>query len=179
MILCILQESIISHGVGRSPLNPILNKTKRNVMTTYEFWNLSIKGMTLVAVLIGAYLTIRQLKLNAKIYQDDHDWKRRDASNKIIQQINECPDNVRLNDIFQLSTNYTPIELKLIEKKIKEDYTVQNSIHKVLNDYEGIAVGINQGLYDEETELAKKYQESYRENRRSILRKVEGEGPGE
>lgn len=119
-------------------------------MTTYEYWSLVIRGLTLFVILIGAYLTIRQLRLNTKVFQDDHDWKRRDASTKIIQQINECPHNVRLNDIFQLSTNYTPIKLKRIESKIAEDFTVQNSIHKVLNDYEGIAVGINQGLYDEE-----------------------------
>ena len=119
-------------------------------MSTFETLQIIIRATTLLVVIVSAYLTIKQLRLNAVIFQDDHEWKRRNASNEIIQQINECEHNIRLNDIFQLSTNYTPLKLDLIEDKIQEDHTVQNSIHKVLNDYEGLAVGINQGLYDEE-----------------------------
>ncbi|MEO0788230.1 MAG: DUF4760 domain-containing protein [Bacteroidota bacterium] len=119
-------------------------------MTKYEIINLSIKALTFLVVLAGVVLTVRQLRLNTKIFRDEHDWKRRNAATEIVQQVNECPHNVRLNNEFELSNNYTPLDLDVVDSKIKLDLTLQNSIHKVLNDYEGFAVGINQGLYDED-----------------------------
>ena len=115
-------------------------------MTTYETLSIIIGILTLVLVCIGFYVTNRTLRI-------DHDWNRRLAS---AEALNVISDNSRISDLELLNKafNYTesndPILMDLINSKTNEDTRVLQVLLLRLNMFEMFAIGVVQGVYDEE-----------------------------
>lgn len=82
-------------------------------------------------------------------HSDNHEWSRRIETKKAIdkESLSECLQ--MLNNLFVISNTRHPIPVNTITQASKENQTTQNMLHEMLNYYEGLAIGINQGVYDE------------------------------
>lgn len=115
-------------------------------MSKFEILSIFLQALSILLVCIGFYFTIFSLK-------KEHDWNRRNASAEALKVIS---DNSRITDLELLNTafNYTesnePILIETINKKTSEDGKILQILLLRLNMFEMFAIGIVQGVYDEE-----------------------------
>jgi hypothetical protein len=113
---------------------------------------LILQAATLVTLVIGLWLTIRQLRLLKDSYVEQHDWNRRKAAQDAIESslLRISEDTALLEAKFKIRTGTPdPISLKEIQEECK-DPAVEEALRRRLNTLEGLAVGVNQGTLDEE-----------------------------
>jgi hypothetical protein len=115
---------------------------------------------------IGLWLTLRQLRLLRQSYVDQHDWNRRKAAQDAIQTTQKSigEDTPLLNEKFQVMTSYDTIPLDQIRDECDADPKVRMAIHRRLNTFEELAVGVHQGVFDEDV-LNAAYKEVFRRTR--------------
>lgn len=122
-----------------------------------------LQAATLIAVVAGLVLTIRQLRLLRLGYEDLHDWNRRkaaqDAVGDMVPRVGN--DTPLLDEKFHILSQNDPLALDSILNAIDEDKKVRLAIHKRLNYFETLAGGVHQGVFDEEV-IKNAYQEVFR-----------------
>jgi hypothetical protein len=132
-------------------------------MTTFEILSLVISGVTLLALLIGLLYGAGQLRcanrsLDASsksldeskcIHQQNHDFGRRHAAQDALRAYDYSVLSGSLNEAFKFLQMKEPVPLVDIQSAIKEKEGIQRDLHQLLNFYEGLARGINQGIFDE------------------------------
>jgi len=108
-------------------------------------------------------LTTGQLDLLKKSYVDQHEWNRRKAAQDAIENTQKSigEDAPLLNDKFQIMTSYDTIPLQRIRDECDADPKVRMAIHRRLNTFETLALGVQLGVYDEDV-LKAAYKEVFR-----------------
>jgi hypothetical protein len=103
-----------------------------------------------MAAIAGLFFVSRQLKLATKSYIDLHDWNRRNAAQTLFFDFNL---NFSMTGV-QSALNYTnlnlPIEVEALLQKFSEHPQLQLDVAKLLNFFECLAVGIQNGVYDKQ-----------------------------
>jgi hypothetical protein len=97
-----------------------------------------------------AYIyTTRQLKLLRITYRDLHDWNRRKAAQDAIDNMQGIADDTPLlDDKFKIMERNDPIPLVQIRQECEADSHVRTVLHRRLNYFESLAVGVNQAVLD-------------------------------
>lgn len=119
-------------------------------MTNYEIYSLVFMLISTVILVLSAFIGIRNLRLLVASHADNHEWNRRIATQDAITKVREINIDA-LNQEFGYADQLTAIPLKNINEKFKENPDLQMMCHKLLNFYEGLASGVNLGIYDEMT----------------------------
>lgn len=125
-------------------------------MTTYELISLSISFLSFITVMFGlAYGALQlkkaahQLSLTKIIHQQNHDWNRREAAQSALREYRYAVESSAIQSAFDYLNTNGPLSLDEIEKQFNQHESLKGDLHQLLNYYEGLARGINQGLYDE------------------------------
>ena len=118
-------------------------------MTTFEVISLIINAIGAFFIGISILLLAKQLKLIILAHADNHEWNRRIETQHALAKVRELNTD-DLNEKFGYIELRKPIPLKDIETAFKEDPSLQLSLHKLLDHYEGLADGILFKIYDEE-----------------------------
>ncbi len=132
-------------------------KRKETLMSMFETATIAIQIITLLAVLIASWAALRNLKLIAHehhlavlAHEQNHEWNRRIATQDALAALRSINLD-SLNKEFGFANQRTSIPLKTINEKFLDKPELQNSCHKLLNFYEGLASGVHLGIYDELT----------------------------
>ena len=137
------------------------------------------KIISLLFLVISILYAGRQLKLLRLTHADNHDWNRRFAAQKAINEMQKImPMTVRINEVFGHENTLEAIPFEKVKEVFKSDKKLQTELHQVLNAYEALARGILQGIYDEEvvyegrrSAMIKVYEQflPYIRNRRTVM----------
>jgi hypothetical protein len=133
---------ISSLAISQIP-EPQVNTDK---LTKFQILTLTFSTISTILICIGFYFTNTSLKRN-------HDWNRRSKS---IDALSPSSDRGRiedltiLNEAFNYSQSNEPILLSTIDAKTKENPKILQILLARLNIQELYALGIYQGIYDEE-----------------------------
>lgn len=120
-------------------------------LATIEIVKLSLQGLTLIAVVAGLFLTIRQLRILGQTYVDFHDWNRRKAAQEAIETVRTlAEDTPLLDEKFQIMTTNDTIPREQVTNACDESGAVRSALHKRLNHFEQIAIGVEQKVLDEQ-----------------------------
>jgi uncharacterized protein YfaT (DUF1175 family) len=133
-------------------------------MTKFEFWMVSISVISLFVAVIGIYLVFIQVKKAggllatmkqqiseiARIDTQQHDWNRRLAAQDALRHYDYTWFSSPLQSEFDYFNQDDAIPVKQVLKKFKENEEVQSYLIRLLNYYEALARGINQGIFDEQ-----------------------------
>jgi hypothetical protein len=117
-----------------------------DVITSYQKWSLIISTISTILICFGFYLTIYSLRKN-------HDWNRRSKTSDALSAV---IDTGRINDLeslnaaFRYTESNETILLATIDEKTKENPRLLQILLLRLNMFEVYAIGISQGIYDEE-----------------------------
>ncbi len=117
-------------------------------MTINEAFQLA-QIFSIFILIFSVLYAAKQLKLTYLIHADNHDWNRRKAAQDLTMQINELfSDMAALHKKLNIINRVEPIPISEIKEEINNDPSVQLSINKVLNIYDGVARGVLSGIYD-------------------------------
>lgn len=101
-------------------------------------------------MLLGLYLTLRQIRLLTDSYKDLHDWNRRKAAQDAADDVEHTTkDTPLLDETLEITTRRETIPLKTIQEEIEKNSELRRAINRRLNFYEGLAAGIHQRVFDE------------------------------
>lgn len=125
-------------------------------MTLYEVVSTALAAISLVLVLVGLVFVCiqisgarRELKTLNRHQAENHDWHRRVAAQEALSKFNYSILSSPLQVSFDFLNLNDPIPIQSIEEELKKNPNLQNELHELLNYYEGLARGINQGILDE------------------------------
>lgn len=110
-----------------------------------------------VAVVLGILFAVLQLR-GAKreltaikaIHVENHDWNRRIAAQDALAKFGYGEVAKPLSEAFDFMNTRNAISLSIIQEKFSKDAGLQPLLHQLLNFYEGLARGVQQGVFDEE-----------------------------
>lgn len=133
-------------------------------MTTYEKITIALSILSFLTILVGLIYGALQLKnaaaqlqgaaeqlgLTKEIHRENHEWSRRLAAQEALREYSYSVVSGPLQEEFDYLNITEPLSLASIEQKFGEHRSLQKDLHQLLNFYEGLARGINQGLFDEE-----------------------------
>ena len=118
--------------------------------TVFNFISLILSVITTLVVLVGTYVAIKNLEKLVMAHKDNHEWNRRIATQDALTKLREI--NIDdLNKEFGYANQLTSIPLETVLAKFEANPSLQLSCHKLLNFYEGLASGVNLGIFDEIT----------------------------
>lgn len=130
-----------------------------------EVVKLILQGLTLLTVVVGLVFTIYQLHLLRRSYVDAHDqlhllrqsyvdaheWNRRKAAQEAIETVRDLADDTPLLDEkFQIMSRNHPHSLEQVTAECDASGEVRTALHKRLNHFEMMAIGVKQGVLDEQ-----------------------------
>ena len=119
-------------------------------MTQFEMISILLQGVTLICFIVGIWHGYKNLLLLIKAHKDNHDWNRRIETQKALAKLRDL--NIDDLHIHFPTLNKTPcLPLVEIYKRFKELPELDNQCTRLLNFYEGMAVGVHLGIYDELT----------------------------
>lgn len=127
---------------GQTPVD----SKKLEELTRYELISLVISAISAVFLLIGFYVTVITIRKN-------HDWNRRYKSMEALAAATDqsrIADLQILNKCLKYSDSYEPIQLDLIDSKVEENPQLLHILLNRLNIFELYAIGVFNGVYDEE-----------------------------
>ena len=119
-------------------------------MTTYEVMSLIVTSVSAIFIGISVIYLSRQVKLFIAAHADNHEWNRRIETLHALGNIRGINTD-DLNEKFGFTNRKDPIPLAEILDAISENHSIQLTLHKLLNFYEGLANGVFMGAYDEES----------------------------
>ena len=115
-----------------------------------ELAKLMLQAIQLIVVTTGLGYTAYQIRLLRISYRDLHDWNRRKSAQDAIEGLTVlAPVTKVLNEHFDFLENNDPIPLEILQQKCEQNVELRGCIHKLLNTYEDLAVGVFQRVYDE------------------------------
>ncbi|MEL6721853.1 MAG: DUF4760 domain-containing protein [Pseudomonadota bacterium] len=117
-------------------------------MNLYEWLNLTIMAISVLCVAGSLFYLAKQVQLFSKANQDNHDWRRRIATQHVLDEDRKLNTD-GLNIKFGFANRKSPIPLEEMLRAFKEEPSLQMDLHKLLNSYEGLANGVFFGTYDE------------------------------
>jgi|SRR5829696_7722712 len=128
-----------------------------------------LQALTLVAIVAGLAFTGRQLKLLKDSFYDTHDWNRRKAAQDAVHETQQrlANDMNLLQEAFQTRTSSSQLSLNEIEEAFAANEQVRVALHKRLNNFETLAIGIEQKVLDEQV-IKDAYRVMFRRTRRRL-----------
>lgn len=83
-------------------------------------------------------------------HEDNHDWNRRESAQQAVREYREIQSMIEaVSHHFDYQNRTEGIPLSEFKEKFSKDRTLQPKVNTVLNYFEGLARGVNQGIYDE------------------------------
>ncbi|GAB1394397.1 hypothetical protein MASR1M60_25610 [Rhodocyclaceae bacterium] len=126
-------------------------------MSAYEILSLAMSALTALIALGGLAYAGFQLKqareygeLSYKVHQAEHDWNRRLAAQNALKDYAASVALGGLQKAFDYLNKKEAIPLDEVMEKFRADSGLQSELHNMLNAYEGLARGVQHGIYDEE-----------------------------
>lgn len=115
-----------------------------------ENTKLLVQIISSVLVFIALLYAARQFKLATLVHRDNHDWNRRNAAQQAtIDYASKIPGNEELNKTLKYTVAKEPIALTTIDAAFENNESLRAIAHRVLNYHESLAVGVLEGVYDE------------------------------
>jgi hypothetical protein len=108
--------------------------------------------LVLFGVAVAYYqlrLSRRNLEYIAETHRQNHVWNRAYAAQEALRFYNYSTLSGPLQDRFNFRNFHDPIPLQTLLDAFEEETSLQADLHQLLNFYEGLARGINQGIFDE------------------------------
>lgn len=126
-------------------------------MTNFEIYSLLLSGLNIAMIAVGFWFAYHQLlgakkEINIlnKHHADNHDWNRRKAAQDAIRAFDFTLLSKKFQTAFDVINRTEAIPMGAIDKAYEANPEIQMELHHLLNFYEGLSRGINQGLFDEE-----------------------------
>lgn len=110
---------------------------------------ISISAISSIAVVLSVIYLAKQIKTASAIHQENHEWNRRIETKHALDSYNRLEAVVTLNEEFSFMSQKHPIGVIEINEKLAKDHTLKVHLMRLLNFYEGLANGIDMGLYEE------------------------------
>jgi hypothetical protein len=109
-----------------------------------------IQVIILVVLAFTAGFALKAIYETRNIHKETLEWNKKSLTINILKELREIKFD-ETKQIFFEYTNYgTEIPLGEILKAIEKNPVIKTEIVAYLNHHSGIAIGINQGLYDDE-----------------------------
>lgn len=128
-----------------------------NSMTNFEIYSLNLACANIALLIIGfcfAYLQLkaasREIHALNQHHSDYHDWHRRHATQEALRYYNYSLLSSPLQTSFDYLNSAESISVTQIEERFKENPNLLSDLHQLLNSYEALARGVNQGIFDED-----------------------------
>lgn len=110
---------------------------------------LYINGISAIGVIISVFYLASQVKIATKAHKENHEWNRRIETKHALDSYNRLESVMLLNEAFSYMGERHAIDKDIILKKLKEEPALRVHLMRLLNFYEGLANGIDMGLYEE------------------------------
>ena len=107
-----------------------------------------LQAMAWLATISGLFFVARQLRLARKSYVDLHDWNRRNAAQTLFWSFNSGFSFAGVQDALDYANVMQPLEVDYLQKKFSENKQLQLDVSKLLNFFECLCVGVQNGVYD-------------------------------
>ena len=114
-------------------------------MTTENYISLFSAVLLAISVL---YLA-KQVKIARKTHSENHEWFRRIETRKALDSYNRLEAVAKLDEAFNYLRARQPIALQEVQEKLENSSELRVNLLRLLNFYEGLANGIDLGIYDE------------------------------
>lgn len=172
---CYTTSAVNAFGFSAAPLGIKMSNT-----ISITDW---IRLVSALLVFIGLLFTAYQVRLVRQVNESNHDWNRRKAAIDIAVRLNEfIPGKYLIEKSLNFTTRTDPYSLSELEDKFSETEELRQAIHQSLNYFEYLAVGIKQGIFDEEVikrmwwltmksnfQLLKPYIDYWRKNKHPFI----------
>ena len=122
-------------------------------MQQIELWldlfRTSVIAFGVLIALLQLGMIVNGQKQNMKLQKQNHDWNRRFAAQEAIRYGNSLEHAKHLEAAFEMSGQQEALSFDEIEQGFKKDPLARAALLKTLNFSEGLARGIEHGIYDE------------------------------
>lgn len=108
-----------------------------------------IQFVSALAVVASVIYLAKQVKIAAITHKQNHEWYRRIETKKALDSYNRLEAVTLLNEAFDYMSKKHAIDLNEIQTKISEDKNIRVHLMRLLNFYEGLANGVDMGIYEE------------------------------
>ena len=108
-----------------------------------------ISALSSIGIVLSVLYLARQIKIASEIHKENHEWNRRIETKHALDSFNRMEAVVTLNEEFGFMSQKHPIDVKTINDKLKQDHSLQVHLLRLLNFYEGLANGIDMGIFEE------------------------------
>lgn len=127
-------------------------------MNLYETYSISINSIGLFLVILGLFYNAHQTRLARRVHRENHEWNRRKAAQDILLQGRmDTSGLAELTKELYEKKDDGAISLDFLQERFKQNPNFLIAVNKMLNYHEALAVGINQGIYDEQVIKHTKY----------------------
>ena len=122
-----------------------------NAMNWIELLKVALEAITVLLLLVGFIVTLRQIRLLHSVHIDDHEWNRRKAAQDVTLTYKHVVSTKKLQQYFNYVTNTTKrISIEMTEKGFDDDSELKPDLHRLLDYFEALCRGVNHSVYDEE-----------------------------
>lgn len=111
--------------------------------------NLYVNGIAALGVIVSVFYLAKQVKTASKIHSENHEWNRRIETKHALDSYNRLESVMLLNEAFCYMGERHAINKDIILEKLEKDTPLRVHLMRLLNFYEGLANGIDMGLYEE------------------------------
>jgi DNA-binding transcriptional ArsR family regulator len=111
--------------------------------------NIFVNAISAIGVITSVFYLARQVKVASKVHGENHDWNRRIETKHALDSYNRLEAVMLLNEAFDYMGERHAIDKDIILNKLVEEPQVRVHLMRLLNFYEGLANGIDMGLYEE------------------------------
>lgn len=125
-------------------------------MSTFEELTLVIQAAQVLALLGGFWFAGRQLRqaqheLHAlkETHRQNHDFQRRQAAQQAVNDFNYSNLSADLISVFKYTDKNEVLDLTSIDSELARNAEARTKLIMLFRHYEGLARGINCGIYDE------------------------------
>jgi len=108
-----------------------------------------INFVSATGVIVSVFYLSKQVKIANKSHQDNHEWNRRIETKHALDSYNRLEAVMQLNDAFDFTSVRHAIKRDVILDKFKAIPQLKIHLTRLLNYYEGLANGVDMGLYEE------------------------------
>lgn len=126
-----------------------IQESKRK-LSDYEVISIWLQALGLLIVIAGVVYAGKQLRTTRQTHQETLEWNKKIATENQLRRKLSPEDNKRLNDALDTMNRYDTIPLESIRTSIDKDVYVKYDIHRLLNNYESLAIGISHGIYNQQ-----------------------------
>ena len=120
-------------------------------MVEFEIARLIVQAASALLIFCSLIYAGRQLALSTRTQRQNHDWNRRAAAQEANWKFSSLVKGRELIDqAFNITTRDAPLTIDELNTAFEKNSELKTAVLSLLNYYEGLAIGVNQSIFDED-----------------------------